>query len=420
MRIDITVMRFKPDDISDLRNLMQAVIRAFLSMETETFMFHDGDGEGAVAVTINPPAPRFNEAPKRGRLGSVVSAESQDASRKVIHTLAGPSKDILKSMREGMRRSHAALMDLSGYRKYLGPSPNISSDIGSIRTRLKMTMSAFDDVEATLVNSNELPPSSIEESDVVELFIFARHVREAAAAVHKLLDKVELMQQSPSWPEIHMPSYPLQKALHRTNRQVRHDRGGLTAGSYHSTFSDIAKILDKIKSQDYRPPPRTRPGTPVADEEEVKGSHPTMDAEADGRTDKEKKGRGYRIWRVLHRLQGFETRYAFKVCLVTSLLSVPSYLKGRNWWDKYEVWWAVSASWIMIHPRVGGNIQDLVTRAFAAVLGAVWAGTAHAAGDGNPFVLAVFAAIFMIPMLYRYIQSSHPVFALLPIVTILC
>lgn len=411
MRIDITVTRFRPDDFSDLRNLMQAVIRAFLSMETETFMFQEQGDQGTVAVTANAPPRRFDEGPGRARLGSASSTELEDASRKVTHTLAGPSKDILACMREGLRRSHAALMDLSGYRKHIGPPPDVSSDIGSIRDRLKATLLAFDDVEAKLLSSGELDPSSTQESEVVELFIFARHVREAAATVHKLLNKVERMQESPSWPRIYMPSYPFWKSLHRTNRQVRHDRGGITAGSYQVTFSDIAKLLDKIKSRDYKPAPRMRPGSPEPDEEPlgVKSTHATMDAGTDAKTDKEKKGKRYKAWRVLHRLQGFETRYAFKVCLVTSLLSVPSYLKGRNWWDYYEAWWVVSVSWIMIHPRVGGNIQDLVTRAFAAVLGAVWAGAAHAAGGGNPFVLAVFAAIFMIPMLYRFIQSSHPV-----------
>lgn len=64
--------------------------------------------------------------------------------------------------------------------------------------------------------------------------------------------------------------------------------------------------------------------------------------------------------------------------------------------------------WVMAHPRVGGNFQDLVTRAFCAALGAVWAGVAYGAGDGSPYVMAVFAAIFMIPMMYRFTQSSHP------------
>lgn len=116
------------------------------------------------------------------------------------------------------------------------------------------------------------------------------------------------------------------------------------------------------------------------------------------------------MWRVLHRLQGFESKYALKACLVTSLLSVPSYLEqSKWWWDRYEGWWAVAMCWVVMHPRVGGNLQDLVNRALLAIFGAVWAGAAYAAGNGNPYVMAVFSAIYMIPMLYRYAHSTHPV-----------
>ena len=412
MRIDITITRFHPRDFGELRLLMQSVIRALLSMETDTSMFDDPDDEETVAVTINVPTLPVAEDSRPGSTSSLMIAEVEDASLKVIQMLSAPCKDLLACMREGLRCSDAALMDLSGYRQHMGPSYEISSDIAPIQFRLKQAMAAFDTEEAALLNSADMDPSTIQVSDVVELLLFARHVREAATAVHKLLSKVEKMQSSPDWPRIHLPSYPWRKSLYRTNHQVRHDRGGLTAASYHVTFSEISELLDKIKSSDYKPPPRTRPITPQPDVT-VESNHPTKDAETnaetDAKTDSEKTNTGYKIWKALRHLQGFESRYAFKVSLVTSLLSVPSYLEGRDWWDRYEVWWVVSVSWIMIHPRVGGNLQDLVTRAFAAVLGAVWAGAAHAAGKGNPYVLAAFAAVFLLPMLYRYTQSSHTV-----------
>ena len=44
-----------------------------------------------------------------------------------------------------------------------------------------------------------------------------------------------------------------------------------------------------------------------------------------------------------------------------------------------------------------------------AALGAIWAGAGYAARNGNPIVMGAFAAIFMLPMIYRFTQSSHPV-----------
>jgi uncharacterized membrane protein YgaE (UPF0421/DUF939 family) len=61
----------------------------------------------------------------------------------------------------------------------------------------------------------------------------------------------------------------------------------------------------------------------------------------------------------------------------------------------------------LVH-RVGGNFQDLVTRALCCALGAVWGGLAYGADNGNPYVMAVFAAIYMLPMIYRFTQSNHP------------
>jgi hypothetical protein len=60
----------------------------------------------------------------------------------------------------------------------------------------------------------------------------------------------------------------------------------------------------------------------------------------------------YRFWAILHRLQGFEMRFALKVAIVTSLLSVPAWLsQSRGWWNENESWWAVVFVWIMMHPR---------------------------------------------------------------------
>lgn len=61
---------------------------------------------------------------------------------------------------------------------------------------------------------------------------------------------------------------------------------------------------------------------------------------------------GYKIWLILHRLQGFESKYAVKVCLLTALLAVPAWLEqSSGWWNETESWWAVVMAWLMVHPR---------------------------------------------------------------------
>ncbi|PTB66936.1 hypothetical protein BBK36DRAFT_1168450 [Trichoderma citrinoviride] len=357
MRTSLTITRFKPDDVRELRNLMQAVIRCMLAMETESALVSEAeDGHAPVVVEA---AEISSPASSAQNLDNMIekapgAVEEKEVTRTVIGKLAKPTKELLACMNLGLQASQAALMDLSGYRQYLGPPMTISSDIAPVQIRMKAAKTVFDRVESELLESGQLPPASMNDSAVVQLFIFARHLRETATTVENLMGKVYAMQQVSNWPRPHLPSYPWSKAVHCVNSQVMHDRGGATASSYHNSL-------------------------------------------------------GYRIWQVLHLLQGYEGRYAFKAVLVTSLLSIPSYLhRDKVWWDDYEAWWAVTMSWLLIHARVGGNVQDLVARAVLAVLGAVWGGLAHSAGDGSPYVVAVFAAIFMVPMLYRFSQSSHP------------
>lgn len=58
------------------------------------------------------------------------------------------------------------------------------------------------------------------------------------------------------------------------------------------------------------------------------------------------------IWTLLHRMQGFETRFGLKTALVTSLLALPAYLTNSHlWWDRYEGWWGVVMGWLIMGPR---------------------------------------------------------------------
>ncbi|KAM3445675.1 hypothetical protein MY3296_010160 [Beauveria thailandica] len=57
-------------------------------------------------------------------------------------------------------------------------------------------------------------------------------------------------------------------------------------------------------------------------------------------------------------------------------------------------------SWVAIHARVGGNLQDLLNRSCLAVLG-------RRVGDGNPYVMAVFAGVYMFPDVIP-LHAEHP------------
>jgi hypothetical protein len=334
----------------------------------------------------------------------------------VANKLSDPTSKLLSCMRSSLANCDAVLMGMSGYRKYLGPPESVSSDVLGSLTKIRKAMIKYDLEEESLMDNPALPPTYSNHPEVVELFLFVHPVRQAATSIEALLVKVMEMQQRHRGWRLYLPSYPFAKALNRTNSQVRHDRGGVTAGFYFRSQTQLAKTM-KGMANVYKPLPRQIDSHEKDDPKEEVHRTDTIGKyeeeedvamSSDSKASKQKRFR-YKLWIVLHRLQGFETRFALKVAITTSLLSIPAWLdQSRGWWNENESWWAVVFVWIMSHPRVGGNIQDLITRAFCGVLGAVWGGLAYGADNGNPYVMAVFAAIYMIPMIYRFTQSSHP------------
>ncbi|KAM0299737.1 hypothetical protein ACHAPM_006963 [Fusarium culmorum] len=381
MRIDLTITRFRPMDVRELRNAVQGVVRALLSMRTDTDLFEELDSPVGITVADG--------------LGGEIPYE--DSGRKIAQALSSPTKEVMACMTEAVSRCHAALMDLTGWRKEIGPSADISSDIVPIQLRMKEALEAFDAAEARLLASNDRPDTYEEHGQAVELFVFARHARETAATVVQLMTHVHDMQSHSNHTRINLPTYPPAKALYRTNAQVRHDRGGVTAGMYKATFKEIRNLISLTNTNEGRPH-----NLNFRSLTEGKNDDITFDVPG-------KKKLRYRVWLVLRRLQDIESKYALKVALLILVLALPGWLGTETgWWNAHEAWWAACLGWITMHPRVGGNVQDFFTRASIAILGAVWSGAAHAASRGNPYVLAVFSAIYMIPMMYRFTQSKHP------------
>ncbi|OTB01912.1 hypothetical protein M426DRAFT_63238 [Hypoxylon sp. CI-4A] len=407
--IDFSITLFDPKDVLALRNLIQGVIRALLSLNSETQILNQAGEEPLDRLSRDRPildefVVNMDEKPY---------VPGSEKERKLVQfvasNLAEPTEKLLLSMESALRSCDAILMEMCGHRQYLGPPKDVSNDVPGSLVKLRRRIIAFGDSQDSVLDSGKLPPIYAESPEVVKLFAYCRPVHQAATAIEALLVKVnEMQQRRPKYPKLHSPSYPFWKAAHRSNAQVRHDRGGVTAGSYFRSFSDIAVIIQKIKSRDFQPLPKSDDESTITTDHDTAYATMTADELEDGGTTKGSHIR-HRIWGSLHRLQGFETRFGLKTAAITSLLSIPAW-QSRNhaWWDSYEVWWGVVMAWLIMGPRTGGNIQDLFTRALCAILGSLWAGLSYAAGNGNPYVIAVFAVIFMLPMIYRYTQSTHP------------
>jgi hypothetical protein len=344
---------------------MQAVVRSLLSLNTETQLFDEMERktvfqEGATRNLAKPKDATIidvDESPKRP---SVFRSNTEERAVKLVASkLAEPTSNLLKCMRNSLERCDAVLMSMSGYRKYLGPPESTSSDIVGVLTKIRKVIIKYDEEEDSLLDNPALPPTYSNHPQVVELFLFVHPIRQAATTVEALLVKVMEMQQRHRGWRIYLPSYPFGKALQRTNAQVRHDRGGVTAGYYFRSQYQLARTMRGMANV-YKPLPRhhnpkekeesPKPGIERA---ETLGKYEEEDVSMDRNSQASKQKRlRYKLWVILHDLQGFETRFALKVIIVSCLLSVPAWLQqSRVWWNQNESWWGVVMAWVMFHPR---------------------------------------------------------------------
>ena len=391
--LEVTVSRFLPDDLLVVRNLIQGVIRSILAITPDTTLFADDPliGSGSEQNTENEHQSHHERAKKT-----------------ICQTLKEPTRAMIDAMIASISCANQEILSIGGQKTAKEESYPLAQNLDNLRTAKEK----FDSADALLIAHPHLSSEYAKSPDVIQLFLFVHPVRQTADKVEALVAKVlEMQQANRNW-SIRAPSYPLHKAIMRTNAQVRHDRGGLTAGFYFRSKNQLDRNMAELQSSAYIPAARhavEKQGSKNAPEQPPVLGEYQKEQEFDHGKNSGKAPFRYRLWEVLHRLQGFESRFALKVTLLTTLLAIPAWLpQSRAWWNENESWWTVVTVWVMMHPRVGGTFQDLAVRSFCAAIGAVWGGLAFAADNGNPYIMAVFATIYMTPMLYRFTQSSHP------------
>ena len=394
--LEFTVSRFLPDDLLVIRNLIQGVIRSILAITPDTSLFADDprNKPGSEQNTENEQqSPMFHH---------------ERAKKTICQTLKEPTRAMIDAMIASISCANQVILSIGGQKTAKDESNLLAQTLDNLRTAKEK----FDSADALLIAHTHLSSEYAKSPDVIQLFLFVHPVRQTADKVEALVAKILEMQQANRKWRIRAPSYPLHKAIMRTNAQVRHDRGGLTAGFYFRSKNQLDRNMADLQSSAYIPAARhaveKQDSKNAPEQPPVLGEYQKEQEFDHGKTSGKAPFR-YRLWEVLHRLQGFESRFAFKVTLLTTLLAIPAWLpQSRGWWNENESWWAVVTVWVMMHPRVGGTFQDLAVRSFCAAVGAVWGGLTYAADNGNPYIMALFAAIFMTPMLYRFTQSSHP------------
>ncbi|KAF3080704.1 hypothetical protein TWF569_002263 [Orbilia oligospora] len=385
-RSEITLSKISPEDMTDLRNNLQAVIRDFLRLE-------------CIAPVFEPP--KEEQQPRRGKplketkihIGVDSGDESEDDEKveidRIRAALAGPSREMINIMKEALEACDTLLMQILHQTSFLPPGRKKNTwDCEVLADRI---LGARDKLEEAHMVWAGVHPADASYT-VIQIFLFTSTLLQASDQVTKLVrstGSIFKKRRGANW-RFYLPDYPLEKLVYRSNPQVRHDRGGTTTAFYFRTMKDIALLMSRIAGKAW-----------VPDSDLTTKPSPQKQGE--------KKTLRFRIWEVLHELQGFEARFALKNTMTICLLAIPAWLtRSQSWWNEWEGWWCTVAAWHLMQPRVGGNLNDLAARLVTVALGAFWGALSFFAGNGNPYVMAVFALLFAIPFLYRYMLSSHP------------
>lgn len=243
MKLDITIARFRARDIKELRGHVQGVIRGLLSMKIDNEIFED--------LLHSRPATRrsglsvISEKSVDGRSGNprartwAPSLSDDDAQAKGLRVLQGPTQALVEAMDDGLRACDAAFMDMSGYRSFLGPPKDVSSDVVDAEKRIATAVKEFDEAEGILSGSQE---SQGYNPEIIRLLVLARSVRMTTDPIIKLMARMHEMKAQSNHIRFDPPAYAFWKSLNRSNAQVRHDRGTVTPSSSTQPLSPAGDI----------------------------------------------------------------------------------------------------------------------------------------------------------------------------------
>lgn len=228
-KLDITIIRCSMDNLEELRNRMQSVIRGILNMRLDSDLLNDMlcgrpmTGRSRTSLLSDRSLGTMGRSGLSSRRVSIMSDDG--VIQMGTNTLREPTQALIDGMRDGLRACDAAFMDITRYRSFLGPPDDVPSDLGHAQQVLCAAMSAFDVVEANLADFQGIRDYN---PDIVRMLSLAQSVRMAADPIVNLITNLRHVLGQSSHIHFHPPAYKFWKSLTLTNSQVRHDRGAVT------------------------------------------------------------------------------------------------------------------------------------------------------------------------------------------------
>lgn len=350
MRLEVTVFSLKSTEVEEIRNLLQALIRDLMGLDPKLSAALSDTDSGSEADESSA-----HESDNESDDDYV--STTKIAIGLVKKHMSRPAQDLKDRMGDLLCTCDVELMKLANHPEFVEDRLSITASIEACTANLQMAMEAFDSAEQALFAEPQfpspLPPEhelEVRHSEIVELFLYLHPLRRSSEACMRLSTKVSEFKDRPNAGKrrIQLPNYKDKRALLRANRQVRHDRGGISAGRYFHMKRELKERVEGNAARRYVPTTVQMPVTTDKKTDEQKTEEIVLRTTADPGSVR------FKLWSITHRLQQFESRFAIKVMVTICLLGIPAWLDDSNgWWNENEIWWVAIVAWLMLHPRVG-------------------------------------------------------------------
>lgn len=398
---EITISQFSNEQAISLRNVLQIFIGRIRVVPCPIYLYGPLLSDYEYATLTGSEDARYHQlvAAESIRLSHVFIRDTfQESSTSIIRVMI----DALTNMQqfaEYMKTPIASFLSRKEDTEHkFVHIENLQISIQSIRA----CQHVLEHLSEHLLERAEACGIRVEwrATPVVNVLVYVHYLYDMSRSLSHVLDELlTLGLQKRKW-IVSPPNYPFARALKTNTRQITHDRGGQSAFYFYLTKNDVERVFKKIHEMNT--------AKINADTELQQDSRSIQNQSYLFKVEEKRKLR-YKIWKFFHRLQGYESKFAIRTALTVTLLSVPGWISSsRDWYNYYDLWMAPIVALLVLHPRVGGNIHDLFVRTALALLGTVWGGITYRVRYGNPYVMAVMCAVFMVPAFYRFVISSHP------------
>lgn len=126
----------------------------------------------------------------------------------------------------------------------------------------------------------------------------------------------------------------------------------------------------------------------------------------------------YKLWLCVRYVQGYDFKFALKMCFAVGILTLPVYIPGYyEWYNAIRGQWAALTVIMVMSPTSGGTLSSGLWRLVGTLVGAFTAWAIMEIDDSTAYLLSGFSFFFALPSFYIHFSTSYSKVAIIVLTT---